>query len=175
MGPEDVAAYIYALLTAPSYRSRYAEFLQQDYPRIPVVPSAGVARKLIELGQALIDLHLLDREANTTCRISGEGRRTVDRISFAETEEDMGRIVINDRQAFESVPADVWEYMVGGFQVCENWLKVRRGRELSIDDVEAFRRIVGAIAETLRLTEQLEEVLEDAGGLPFAPALTVAA
>jgi Type ISP C-terminal specificity domain len=36
-GPEDVLHYIYAVLHSPTYRTRYAEFLKIDFPRIPVV------------------------------------------------------------------------------------------------------------------------------------------
>lgn len=41
--------------------------------------------------------------------------------------------------------------MIGGYQVCEKWLKDRRGRTLSYDDVEHYKKICVALGETIRL------------------------
>ncbi|MBL7215960.1 MAG: hypothetical protein ISS71_09810 [Phycisphaerae bacterium] len=48
-------------------------------------------------------------------------------------------------------PEDVWQFMIGGYQVCEKWLKDRRGRTLSYDDVEHYKKICVALGETIRL------------------------
>ena len=47
----------------------------------------------------------------------------------------LGRVYINKTQYFEGVPKDVWEFHIGGYQVCEKWLKDRKGRNLSSDDI----------------------------------------
>ena len=49
-----------------------------------------------------------------------------------------GYVYINKTQYFEGVPKEVWEFHVGGYQVCEKWLKYRRGRQLSFDDSHAL-------------------------------------
>jgi len=172
IGPEDVAAYIYALLSSPPYRERYAEPLREDFPRIFVSPSADVAREMVRIGHRLIGLHLLEGEIASYSRLVGGGSRLVGSIDFVEADEqaegEIGRITINASQAFEPVSREVWEFEVGGFQVCHKWLADRNGRHLSADDVETYRRIIGALAATLGLMGNLEELIDDAGGLPFA-------
>ena len=61
---------------------------------------------------------------------------------------------INAEQYFEGVRPEVWEFHVGGYQVCEKWLKDRRGRKLSYDDITCYRKIVAALGETIRLMGQ---------------------
>ena len=59
VSPEEILAYIYAILYSPTYREFYNEFLKYGFPRIPLPPDVEHFRKLGELGQELIDWHLL--------------------------------------------------------------------------------------------------------------------
>jgi len=67
---------------------------------------------------------------------------------------DKGRVYINKGQYFEGVRQEVWEFHIGGYQVCEKWLKYRRGRELSYDDIQHYQKIVVALGETVRLMKR---------------------
>ena len=58
-GPEDVFAYIYAILYSPTFRKRYAESLSLDFPRIPAPNNGDVFQSLVRLGAQLISVHLL--------------------------------------------------------------------------------------------------------------------
>ena len=82
-------------------------------------------------------------------------------------ERSSGRVYINATQYFDGVPPEVWEFHVGGYQVCEKWLKDRRGRALSYDDQVHYQRIVAALAETIRLMAAIDETIEDHGGWPL--------
>jgi hypothetical protein len=169
-GPEDLAAYIYALMMAPAYRERYANFLQGDFPRIFIM-GLTAARQLTQLGHQLIQLHLLAGEIPQSCRLVGNGDRRIDRVAFVgeETSDDgMGAIAINGTQRFEPVPREVWDFEIGGFQVCDKWLGDRRGRELTFDETVHFARIVGSIGETIRLADELDAVLWANGGFPIS-------
>ena len=73
-----------------------------------------------------------------------------------------------DRLGFRGVPEDVWNFHIGGYQVCEKWLKDRKGRTLSKDDIAHYQKIVVALAETIRLMEEIDEVIEQHGGWPGA-------
>jgi len=42
---------------------------------------------------------------------------------------------MNPSRWFEGVPETVWNFHVGGYQICEKWLKDRRGRVLSEEDI----------------------------------------
>ena len=75
---------------------------------------------------------------------------------------------INKTQYFDGVPADVWAFHVGGYQVCHKWLKDRKGRMLTIEDMRHYQRIVGALAETISLMEQVDETIEKHGGWPLS-------
>jgi hypothetical protein len=58
-------------------------------------------------------------------------------------------------------------FHVGGYQVCHKWLKDRKGRMLSFEDVQHYQRVVAALAETLQLMEQVDEAIEEHGGWPL--------
>ena len=61
---------------------------------------------------------------------------------------------INKEQYFEGVRPEVWEFHIGGYQVCEKWLKDRRGRDLSFDDIRHYQKVVAALGETIRLMKE---------------------
>ena len=58
--PEDLFYYIYAVFHSPTYRTRYAEFLKIDFPRVPLTSNLNLFWKLSALGGELVNLHLLD-------------------------------------------------------------------------------------------------------------------
>jgi hypothetical protein len=69
---------------------------------------------------------------------------------------------------FRGVPEAVWNFNIGGYQVCEKWLKDRKGRTLSDDDIAHYHKIVIALTETLRLMAEIDEVINHHGGWPVA-------
>jgi Type ISP C-terminal specificity domain len=79
-----------------------------------------------------------------------------------------GRVAINVERWFEDVPENVWLFHIGGYQVCEKWLKDRRGRTLTEANILHYRRIVAAISETIRLMVEIDRVIEAHGGWPGA-------
>jgi len=62
-------------------------------------------------------------------------------------------------QHFDGVPPEVWQFHIGGYQVCQKWLKDRRGRMLSGDDIEHYKKVVKAIAETIRIMREIDRVI----------------
>ena len=172
-GPEDVFHYIYGVLHSPTYRTRYAECLKIDFPRIPLIADRDLFRKLCALGQELVDLHLLRSKLldGTTARFVGNGDAQVVRVTY----DAKGQAVsINPTYRFTGIRPDVWEFQVGGYQVLEKWLKDRGpkrgnpGRVLTEDDQRHYRRVVMALQETIRLMAEIDEVIEQHGGFPDA-------
>lgn len=49
----------------------------------------------------------------------------------------------------------------GGYQVADKWLKDRKGRTLSSDEVAHYCRVVTALAETIKIQAGLDELFED--------------
>ena len=79
--PEEIFHYIYAILYAPIYRERYAEFLRTDFPCVPFTGNRKLFAQLADFGKRLADLHLLKSPEldPPTCRFEGQGdagRRT---------------------------------------------------------------------------------------------------
>jgi len=76
---------------------------------------------------------------------------------------------INPGQAFAPVPQDVWEYRVGGYQVCEKWLKDRRERRLDLDDIRTYCRIVTALKLTIDVQREIDALYPEAEDSPLSP------
>ena len=77
------------------------------------------------------------------------------------------KLYINKDQYFEGVRPEVWEFHIGGYQVCGKWLKDRQQRELSYEDISHYEKIVVALGETIRLMKQIDEVIDAHGGWPI--------
>lgn len=157
-GPEDVFHYMYAVFHSPTYRSRYAEFLKIDFPRLPLTSDVKLFVKLCGLGSELVGLHLLESLAlgKSPVRYPAKGDDTVAKGYPKYVPKDGGRVQINTKQYFEPVDEEVWEFHVGGYQVCQKWLKDRRGRKLSYDDITHYRKVVVALGETIRLMVDID-------------------
>lgn len=169
-GPEDVFHYMYAVFHSPAYRTRYAEFLKIDFPRLPLTTHVDLFQALCKLGERLVGLHLMEKSGTTIIKYPVNGNNVVEKIEYLEPRDqpEQGRVSINKTQYFEGVPPDVWNFHVGGYQVCHKWLKDRKGRTLTFDDLKHYQRIVAALTETITLMEQIDEAIEEHGGWPLA-------
>src|SRR6185312_4045634 len=132
IGPEDAFAWLYAVLHAPSYRERYAEFLKMDFPRVPLTSNGDLFRALAGYGDALIALHLMEATADGVASYPVKGNDRVEGVRYTAPGEGWpeGRVWLNATQYFGAVAPDVWEFHTGGSQVAEKWLKDRKGRTL---------------------------------------------
>lgn len=150
--PEDILAYIYAVLHSPSYRERYKEFLKVDFPRIPLPKTAKEFNRLTAIGQQLIDLHLMNNTQSWKCTTTFPevGSQQVD---FQEWKD--GQVWINDKQYFGNVPESVWEFYIGGYQPAQKWLKDRKGHILSFDEIKHYLHIIHALEETMKLMKEI--------------------
>lgn len=156
-GPEDVFHYAYAVFHSPTYRSRYAEFLKIDFPRLPLTRNRKLFARLCVLGAELVGLHLLERVPEPGATYPQAGDSVVDKPRYKPpTDEAAGRVYVNKSQYFDNVPPEVWEFHVGGYQVCEKWLKDRKGRILGYDDIQTYRKITEALRQTIRLMGQID-------------------
>lgn len=154
--------YIYGVLHSPDYRRTYAQFLKIDFPRIPYPPSPEVFAHVAQKGGALRRLHLMKEAAigDAPFPFTGDGDNVVDKPVFvplpqAGGEQHMGRVQINPDQYFENVPAIAWEFHIGGYQPAQKWLKDRKGRALSFDDVVHYQKIIKILSETDRIMRDI--------------------
>jgi predicted helicase len=158
--PEQIFHYIYALLYSNAYRKKYAEFLKTDFPRVPFTKSYKLFNKLAEKGEELVELHLLKSKklANPIAKCEGSGDLRVAKVTY---DRNKARVHINLGKWFVGIPPEVWEYHIGGYQVSEKWLKDRKGRELSSEEVAHYTRVVTAIAETISIQQSLDDLFAE--------------
>jgi hypothetical protein len=137
-----------------------------DFPRIPFSADAKLFSELAALGARLTALHLLkspelDRPA---CRFEGQGDSRVAKGKMAGLRYEPGeqRVYINGNQYFAPVPEPVWTYQVGGYRVCDKWLKDRQDRRLEVDDIRTYCRIVTALKLTLGIQQELNALYPQA-------------
>lgn len=178
-GPRDLFDYMYAVLHSPGYRSRYAEFLKSDFPRIPTPKTPECFAALVALGRQLVDLHLLRPDdapilKSPEIRFAGTGEA---RVEKGYPEYKNGKVMISASRWFEDVPKATWEFHIGGYQVCEKWLKDRaakggkkpsEGRVLTEEDILHYRRVVVSLTETRRLMADIDTEIGKHGGWPGA-------
>ena len=155
--PEELFAYIYGVLYSPSYRKKYARFLKSDFPHVPFCRNEEVFLKLGKLGKQLVDLHLLKSPEldKPICRFQGKGDNRVEKQAYNQKEE---RVYINNAQYFEGVESDVWKYQIGGYQVLDKWLKDRKKRILSTEDIKHYCRVVTALAKTIEIQAEIDKL-----------------
>ncbi len=145
--------YIYGVLHSPDYRRTYAQFLKIDFPRIPYPASPEVFAHVAQKGGQLRRLHLMEDAAigATPYPFKGEGDNVVAKPALS----DDGRVMINPDQYFEGVPAVAWEFHIGGYQPAQKWLKDRKGRALSFEDVMHYQKIIKILCETDRIMKEI--------------------
>lgn len=179
LGPEDVFYYAYAIFHSSVYRQRYAEFLKIDFPRLPLTSSLELFRALARLGSELVALHLvefvLEDEVGAPAewpryprlaQFSGSNR-VIEKFPAANKAWQAGTVAINSSSSFSGVPEEVWNFHIGGYQVCHKWLKDRKDRALSDADILHYAKIITALHQTIRLMAEIDAAIEAHGGWPI--------
>lgn len=158
---EEIFHYIYAVLYSNIYREKYAEFLKIDFPRIPFTKDYKLFQKMSEYGNRLVDLHLLKSPEldKPAARFQGKGDSRVIKLRYDNKAE---LLYINETQYFEGIKPEVFEYQIGGYQVCEKWLKDRKDRTLTLDEIQTYCRIVTSLQKTISYTKAIDEIYENA-------------
>ena len=156
--PEAIFYYIYAVLYSPTYRKRYEEFLKFDFPRVPLPTNYELFKNLSELGKELVELHLLRHPSlsETDVGFPVSGTNTVEKVSYDDENE---RVYFNKTQYFEGVSKVVWEYKIGGYQVMAKYLKDRKWRALTREEIEHYMKVATALKRTIEVQEAIDKVV----------------
>ena len=157
--PEDIFDYIYGVLHSPAYRAKYKEFLKVDFPRIPYPKNADEFEHFRSFGNQLAELHLMHNVPASGVEFPEAGSTIVEKVEFSPSispELNSGKVFINATQYFSNVSKESWEIYIGGYQPAQKWLKDRRGRTLSYDDIQHYRRIIAILCETSRLMQEID-------------------
>jgi predicted helicase len=157
-GPEDIFNYAYAVFHSPTYRTRYAEFLKIDFPRLPLTSDKELFKALTEKGAELVSMHLMESPTlnNLITKYPIAGSNKVEKVTYNDNDQ---RVYINKTQYFEGVLPEVWEFHIGGYQVCQKWLKDRKGRTLTYDELTHYQKVIVALKETNRLMAEIDGLI----------------
>ncbi|MBN2546295.1 MAG: DNA methyltransferase, partial [Spirochaetes bacterium] len=154
--PIDILDYIYAVLHSPKYREKYKEFLKIDFPRVPYPENKETFWRLVKFGGEIRTIHLLENpivdKFITTFPVNGDNK--VVKVTYED-----GKVWINKEQYFDRVPEAAWNFYIGGYQPAQKWLKDRKNRVLTFDDIMHYQKIVVALKETDRLMKEVDRDL----------------
>jgi len=111
-----------------------------------------------EFGKELVDLHLLKFKGidSPIAKFKGKGDDKVDKVTYKED-----KVLINRDQYFEGVTEEVWQYQIGDYQVCDKWLKDRKGRVLSLDDIRHYCKVVTSIGKTIEIQKTIDQIFPE--------------
>lgn len=152
--PEELFDYLYAVLHSPSYRERYQELLEIDFPRIPYPTSAETFHALAALGAQLVAIHTMkDFDEADDVAFEDGGDRVVGKVEWKD-----GDVFVNKKSCFTNVDEATVNQYIGGYQPLQKWLKDRKGRMLSDDDISHWKRIVRALRRTAKLMSEIDRV-----------------
>jgi predicted helicase len=153
--PIDILDYIYAVLHSPTYREKYKEFLKIDFPKVTYPKDKDTFWKLVKLGGEIRQIHLLESAVveKPISKYPETGTNIVGKPKY-----ENGKVMINETQYFEDVPEVAWNFYIGGYQPAQKWLKDRKDRELQIDDIRHYMKIIVALTETDRLMKEIDKI-----------------
>ena len=150
---EDILGYIYAVLNAPSYQQRFAEFLRYDFPLIPFPEKREHLEELANWGNKLINAHLLREVPKHKNLLQGQGNKVIGRPKH---DPSKNRLFINESLFLTCVTTEIWQFRIGEYKVLEKYLKARKGRTLSLSEIQTLERIIHAIDFSLDAVAEID-------------------
>jgi predicted helicase len=186
IGKEDLFYYIYGLLHSPEYRTRYADNLSKELPRIPCVKRAKDFWAFSQAGRAMAELHInyesVDRypvtldcgEKNAT-KLKAEDFY-VTKMKFIKKGEK-STVVYNAHITLRDIPLEAYEYIVNGKPALE-WVMERQAvttdKKSGITNdanlwatetmgdakypLELFQRVITVSLETMKIVKALPKL-----------------
>lgn len=155
--PENILDYIYAVLHSPKYRETYKEFLKIDFPRVPYPKNKEEFWNLVLLGTVLRELHLLESKElesfNLGISFIGEGDIVVEKPVWKDN-----KVYINKEQYFDNISKEVFDFYIGGYQPAQKWLKDRKGRVLTSEDIIHYKKMCIAMKRTIEIVKEIDSV-----------------
>ena len=165
IGSYDIFAYIYGILHCTTYRKLNYDSLKYDFARIPPPPNLEFFKKIRDLGDKLIHNHLeWERsEPSETVKFPNAGSNKVEVVEVLPSQRKNSLDIVINRtqepiQLFTGVQSEVWNYRIGSFRVLERWLKERKNRILSFDELTLFLKIVASIERSIEIMDELDNV-----------------
>ena len=151
--PEKILGCIYALLHSPNYRRDYGEFLRMDFPRIPFPDSNKEFLRLANIGGKLMDAHLLRAHCDGKIQLRGEG--TSNRVDTIHYDEKGKRLYFNKEEYYAPISPEVFNFQIGGYRPLDKFLKSRKGRVMTAEELSTLEKAANAVAFTLKKQKEI--------------------
>jgi predicted helicase len=154
---EQIFYYIYAILYCPKYRETFAKQLQMDYPKIPFTSDYQTFKTVSDLGNSLVDLHLLkSKELHfPVIEFKGNGNNIVSSVELKEN-----NLLINNTQYFHGITNEIWAWEVGKNKPVQRFIKNNKNKELKQNEITEFCKICTAIYLTFQKQNEIDEEYE---------------
>lgn len=161
----DLLDYIYAILHSKRYRKTYHECLQDDFPTIPYPSTADYFFQMAEYGKNIRLLHLLigisEKDFVTSYPVwLPKDNNLCEKRVFEETGDGVGKVWINEKQYFDQVPRDAWNLIVSGYQPLDRWLKDRKGKKLTNDEIDHYQKMIVALQKQIKVMEDIDILID---------------
>jgi len=164
--PIEIFDYIYGILHDPIYRQRFNEYLKRDFPRVPIINAPkendddfivtiSMFHTYITAGERLRKLHLLQDKIPASIAFEPPTSTNLE-IGAIKYKDEI--LQLNPNTQITGIPADVWAYRIGGYQVLDKWFKSHKGKTLTIDDFDHICNVVGLLGETIKIQENLKQL-----------------
>jgi len=159
LSPEQILSYCYGIMHSETYRKDYEEFLRIDFPRIPFTKDYNLFLEISKIGEEIGKLHLLESALleNPIADYPIQGEHLAKKPVY---DKKTRRLYINDEEFFGNVPEEVWEFVIGGYQVLDKYLKYRKDRKLSREEIEHLLKVITAIKFTIDKMRVAEELFK---------------
>lgn len=149
---KDLFAYLYAILYCPEFRRENEEFLNRDFPIIPYPTSNDYFWKMVDFGNELISIHLYKEiPEGTEILFRGEDRK-ITTVTYQEQ-----RVYINKTAYFDNISEQNWCFNVGGYQPAQRWLKERKGRNISSEDIKSYKIMINVFDKTQEIMKAIDK------------------
>jgi predicted helicase len=183
---EDVFYYIYGLLQSEDYKTRYADNLSKELPRIPCVKQKVDFWAFSKAGRDLAELHI-NYEAvtpypvtfaggNMAVKLLDDADFRVKKMKFA-SKVDRTTVVYNNKITMQNIPLEAYEYVVNGKPALE-WVMERQAvtphkdsgitndaNDWAIETMhnpryplELFQRVITVSLETMKIVRTLPKL-----------------
>lgn len=164
--PDDVLAYVYAVLNWPGYRARYADALRYEFARIPFARDPVAFDRVAAIGGELVLLHLLEHAGLSAAlpALDGSDDAVIENPRYDETAH---RVQLAPTLSALDIAPAAWTYQQGAYPVLRNFLVAREGRRLTSEEFMEFRRLVAAVRLTLDRVAALEDLMPDVAKSAF--------
>lgn len=138
--------------------------LKYDFPRIPVTSNNNLFWEIAKLGTKLRELHIKGIDVAATGSFVSDGNPIIEKVTYDSNEQNL---YINKTCYFTGVTNEIYTFTIGGYQICNKYLKDRKGRKLSKDEISHYINTIDVIDATMATMQEIDATIERHGGFPI--------